>query len=1150
MPLLLLFQKNSQLAVALTPGPRLPTAATPPQFCGCSVLRLCVHAVPFNASLASAVLIHSRRLHARRFHSSIASTPALKRMLSARPFSVFAVPLLAAFMAAPPAPRPPAPRRAVPMVLDSTLLAGYRWRNIGPDRGGRSIASSGVRGRPNEAYFGATGGGLWKTTDGGDTWAPVTDGQIKSASVGAVAVSETKPDLVFIGMGETAIRGNIMPGDGVYRSTDAGKSWTHVGFSESHGISKIRIHPTNPDIVFVASFGKYSVPSAERGVFKSVDGGTTWRKVLFRDERSGAIDIAFDRANPNVMYAALWEAYRKEYQMSSGGPGSGLFKSVDGGETWNEITRNPGLPAGLIGRIGVATTAANSNRVYALVENDSGGLFKSDDAGASWTPMNYSRSIRQRAFYYTHIFADQKNADVVYSQNTSMFRSSDAGKTLTAVDNGTHGDFHDLWVDPDDPTHLVVANDGGGAVSTNTGGKWTAQDFPTEQFYHVITTSHLPFHVCGSQQDNSTLCTPYNWNLGAFTAANTPRTDTAARRPAGDITSGGMAVSYVAGGGEPGYIAPDPRDPDIFYSGTNNGAYLDKFNHRLNASREVNPYPWFYSGEPSKAIRERWQWTYPIIFSPVDRQSLFVSSQRLWRTKDGGKTWAVLSGDLTRHDPMTQEKSGGPITGDMNGPEVYGTIFSIAPGKRDLNVIWTGSDDGLVHVTRDGGRTWTNITPADMPEFGRVSQIDASNFSPGTAYMSVRKPLLNDFAPYIFRTTDFGKTWTRIVTGIRGDAYVHAVREDPTRRGLLYAATQHGVYLSYDDGATWQSLLLNMPDVPVSDLIVESNELVIATHGRGFWVLDNLAPIRQATPTLLGAEAHLFAPPLAYRSGAGVTISYLFKTAPKRAMLEILDSAGVVVRTIEPDTTSADSVRPAAGRRRGGEAFLPNRAGLNRFVWDLRAQGIASFPGMILWGAGTAGPAVPPGRYTARLTAENRVVSAPLVVQRNPWITDVTDADLRAQYAFGKRVRDRATDANQAIINIRRVKAQLADRQKKADDAALKAAGTTLVANASVVEDSVYQVRNQSGQDPLNFPIRVNNRLATLLAMSERGDGRPTTNMPEIFGILSTEFGRYSARLTQIWATDLVAVNKELARLRLAPLDPNCGKVEGCVAVP
>ena len=1044
-----------------------------------------------------------------------------------------------------------------PVTLDSSFLAGLLWRNIGPDRGGRSIASSGVVGRRNEAYFGAVGGGLWKTMDGGETWFPVTDGQVRSASVGAVAVSESNPDLVYIGMGETAIRGNIMPGDGVYRSTDAGTHWTHVGFSESHGISKIRIHPTNPDIVYVASFGKYSVPSAERGVYKSTDGGKNWRRVLFRDERSGAIDIAIDRTDPNVLYAALWEAYRKEYQMSSGGVGSGLFKSSDGGETWKEITRNPGLPLGLIGRIGVALTAANPNRVYALVENEKGGLYKSDDAGATWTLMNDNRSIRQRAFYYTHLFADHQNADVVYAQNTSLFRSADQGKTLTSVGNSTHGDFHDLWIDPADPTHLVVANDGGGAVTTTTGTAWTDQDFPTEQFYHVTTTKHLPYHVCGSQQDNSTLCVPFNWNQGAQRFGGAPGGGGAPGTGgpgAGyrDPTSGGMIVSYVAGGGEPGYIGTDPIDPDLFYSGTNNGGYLDKFNRRTGLSREVNPYPWFYSGEPSKDIRERWQWTYPIIFSPVDPTRLYVSSQRLWMTTDGGQNWTALSGDLTRHAPETQEKSGGPITGDMNGPEVYGTIFSVAPGKRDVNVIWTGSDDGLVHVTRDGGKNWVNITPSAMPDFGRVSQIDASAFDDGTAYVSVRRPLLNDFAPYIFRTTDFGRTWTTIVNGIRADDYIHAVREDKNRRGLLYAAGQHGVYLSYDDGMHWQSLRLNMPDVPVADLIVEGNELVIATHGRGFWVLDNIAPLRQMSTVVASAAAHLYAPPVAIRSGVPVTITWTLAQSPRRAALEVLDSTGTVLRRWENDTSSVPAAGAGtAGRRRGGgAATIPTRQGLNRIDWDLRTTPITGFEGMILWGAGLAGPAVPPGRYTVRLVADGQAMTAPLTVQRNPFLPEVSDADLQAQYQFGRMVRDKAEEANMAVIEIRRVKAQLDDRQKRKDDRRLRAAGATLVANASDVEDDVYQVKNQSGQDPLNFPIRVNNRLANLLSMAERGDGRPTTNMPEIYGILAQELKGYTDRLQQVWRSDLAAVNKELARLGLPPLDPKCTSVGGCAPLP
>jgi hypothetical protein len=590
---------------------------------------------------------------------------------------------------------------------------------------------------------------------------------------------------------------------------------------------------------------------------------------------------------------------------------------------------------------------------------------------------------------------------------------------------------------------------------------------------------------------------------------------------------------------------------DVFYSGTNNGGYVDKFNKKTGLSREVNPYPWFYSGEPSKEIKERWQWTFPILFSPLDPKLLFVSSQRLWASRDGGRTWKNLSPDLTRHAPETQEKSGGPITGDMNGPEVYGTIFSVGPSKKDVNTIWTGSDDGLVYITRDFGKTWTNITPKEMPEFGRVSQIDASAFDAGTAYISVRRPLLNDRAPYIFRTTDFGKTWTKIVNGLGAEDYVHAVREDPTRKGLLYAATQHGVYISYDDGAKWQSLKLNMPDVPVADLIVERDELAIGTHGRGFWVLDNISPLRQATPAVLAAKSHLYTPAVGLRSSPGVTLSWMFGEKPKRATLAIVDSLGAVLREFTGDTAAVTAAGPAGGRRRGTSSTFPIAAGLTRLTFDLRATGIESFPGMVLWGAGTAGPALPPGNYTVRLTADGQEFKAPLRIRRSPLLPEVTDADLRAQYTFGKQVRDKTNEAQRAVIEIRRVKSQLDDRYKRAnDDAQLKSKGETLRTNAFAVEQSVYQVKNQSGQDPLNFPIRVNNRLANLLSMAERGDGPPGTYMPEILSILTKELGGYQSTLEKVWKNDLTAVNAELARLKLPPLDPKCTVVAGCTATP
>ncbi len=1010
------------------------------------------------------------------------------------------------------------PLAAQNLTLDSTLFAGYSWRNLGPDRGGRSIAVSGVRGRPLEAYFGATGGGLWKTVDGGENWVPVTDFKISSASVGAVAVSESNPDLVFIGMGETCIRGNILPGDGVYRSRDGGESWEHVGFGESDGISKIRIHPTDPDIVYVASFGKYGAPSEERGVFRSTDGGDSWERILFRDERTGAIDIALDRGNPDVLYAALWEAFRKEYTMSSGGPGSGMFKSTDGGDSWTELTRNEGMPqGGVVGRIGLAVSTSNPERVYALFEHEDGGLFRSDDGGGSWELVNNERRIRQRAFYYTHVFVDHHDPDVVYAQNTSFFRSVDGGESYEVINNGTHGDFHDLWINPDDPSHLVVANDGGGAVSYETGARWTDQEFSTAQFYHVATTAHVPFHACGSQQDNSTLCLPSDWNYG--------------RDPEqGSITEGSMAVAYRAGGGEPGYIAPDPKDLDVFFSGTNNGRYVDRYNRRLGTSREVVPFPWFYSGEPAIDMVERWQWTFPIIFSPIDPEVLYVSSNRLWRSDDNGDSWEAISGDLTRADPKTLGHSGGPITGDMNGPEVYATIFSVGPGKVDPQVIWTGSDDGLVHVTRDGGESWTDVTPPDMPDFGRVSQIDASAFEAGRAYVSVRRPLLDDFAPYIWKTSDYGESWTRIVGGIREDAYVHAVREDPARQGLLYAATQHGVYLSYDDGGRWRELNPGLPDLPIVDLLVEEDELVIASHGRGFWVLDHIGPIRQ--PELTAQPSALFEPAPAYRSGKRGAISYWLADEVRELKLEILrpGARGETLRVFEAEDTAAETDRWSG-------PFLKNERGLHTLSWDLRAQPATVFPGMILWGVRAMAPVVPPGSYVARLTADGWLHEVNIEVGMHPWIEGVNQEDLEEQYRFGSEIRDRVDAANRAVISIRKAREKLEEDMEAADDAKLDDAARTLIREISEVEARIYQVRNRSNQDPLNFPIRVNNRLANLLSMSERGDGRPSQGMYDAFAIMTERLQERLDRLQSIWNARLPRVNEELERLGRDPVE-------------
>jgi photosystem II stability/assembly factor-like uncharacterized protein len=1025
-------------------------------------------------------------------------------------------------------------RRFVAPPVDSVIAKALRWRSVGPDRGGRSIAVSGVKGQPKVGYFGATGGGLWKTTDGGTNWAPVTDGQITSASVGAVAVSESNPDIIFIGTGESCIRGNIMPGDGVYKSTDAGKTWTSVGFKNSDAISRIRIHPTDPNIVFVADFGKYGVNSEERGLFKSTDGGKTWRKVLYKGPATGAADISIDPHNPSVMYAALWEAYRKEWEMSSGGPGSGLYKSTDGGETWTDITRAPGLPSGMDGKIGVAVSGADPNRVYTIIENENGGLFRSDDAGTTWTLANSNRSIRQRAFYYTHVAADPKNKDLVYVMNVGTFRSTDAGKTIT---NFAGGDSHDLWIDPDNTDHVMHASDGGGAVTMNASSDtrvWTDRDYPTGQFYHVVATSHVPFHICGSQQDASEVCVP-------SAAATFGR--------GGGGGRGGAPATYSPGGSEDGYIAPDPRDPDVFYSGTNanGGGFLTKLNRRTGEVREVSPYPRMFSGEESAVLKERWQWTYPIVFSPVDPKVLYASSQHLWKTTNGGQSWDRISPDLTRHDPKTMGPSGGPITRDMNGPEVYAVIFAVGPSKRTTNVIWTGSDDGVISVTKDAGKTWSNVTPKDMPDFGRVSIIDASAFDSASAYVAVKRFLLDDKAPYIFRTHDFGKTWTKIVNGVRGDDFVHSVREDPTRKGLLYAASQHGVYVSYNDGDHWEPLSQNLPDVPVWDLIVADQSLAISTHGRGFYIMDNIEPLRQYSAALMSSsDPVLFKPAPAIRAIPAV-IQYLLKQPAQSVRIDVLDAQNHVIRSY-PDTANAggrggrggapaDSAAAGGGgggRGRGGfgNAAPGRAAGMNTFTWDQRYAGAVTFPGMILWGGNTAGPQAAPGRYTIRLTADGKTVTQPLVVKRNP-MHEATDADLQAQFALAIQLRDKVSEANSAVVQIRDIKRQVADRLAKSQDPQLKSAGDKLTTNLSAVEEEIYQVRNQSGQDPLNFPIKVNNRLASLLGVVANNDGRPIANALPIFIDLKGELKVQTDRLQKVLNTDLAPFNTEAKRLGL-----------------
>ena len=1002
-------------------------------------------------------------------------------------------------------------------VFDPLLFDKLQWRNIGPERGGRSLAVTGSPGRPLEYYFGATGGGLWKTTDGGLSWAPVTDGQISSSSVGAVAVAETNPDVVYLGMGETQLRGSIMQGDGVYKSIDGGKTWRHLGLRDTQAIARIRVHPTNPDVVYVAALGHPYGQNEERGVFRSTDGGNTWRKILYVSPRAGAADLVIDRTHPKTLYASTWEVYRTPWKMWDGGEGSKLFKSLDGGDSWIELTGNPGMPKGPIGAIGIAVSPVDPNRLWALVEANDGGVYRSEDGGWTWKLVNDERKLRQRAFYYSRIYADTADRDTVYGVNVGFFKSTDGGKTFDPIVT-PHGDNHDLWIDPNNPQRMIEANDGGANVTLNGGKTWTEQAFSTAQLYHVIATSDVPYHVAGAQQDSSTVALPSKgWDN---MQANGPN----------------HGWYYAVGGGESGYIAQSPTDPNVFYAGSQ-GALITRYDRSNGQVRDIQVYPRFFSGEPASSLPERWQWTFPIVFSPVDPKVLYACSQHVWKTTNDGQSWERISPDLTYHDPKTLGPSGGLITMDMNGPEVYATVFALAPSYQEVNTIWAGSDDGMISLTRDGGQSWQNVTPPDMARFTRVSIIDCSHHRPGTAYVAANRYQMDDFAPYVWRTHDFGKSWAKITHGIGPGHFARAVREDPARAGLLYLGTEHGMYVSFNDGDTWQPLQLNLPDTQIADLVVKDNDLVIATHGRGFWLLENINPLRQLTDELARQEVILFKPADAVRGVYDAVIQYDLSRQVDSVKVEILDDSGKVIQTFtgkEPQQQKSTSAPPRRRFGRGGSLSPTTAAGLNQFTWDLSYPGPVRFEGMILWGAGgERGPAAPPGRYRVRLRTGDYEHTEEFHIRMNSNLKGITEDDLKSQFELAMKIRDKVSAANNAVIQIRDIRQQIESRRKTSRDPNLAEAAKAVLGKMQAIEEDLYQVRNRSAQDPLNFPIKLNNRLAALGRSVETGDNRPTDASYKVFEELSRELADHLEAYHGVLNGDVVALNALLKDKKL-----------------
>ena len=1036
---------------------------------------------------------------------ALAATPAAAQRDSARAVS----PL--------PGEAPAGPAISTP-AEDTTTLGALRWRNIGPNRGGRSQAAAGSARRPLEYWFGATGGGVWKSTDAGTTWKPMTDRALTSSSVGAIAVCEANPDVVYVGMGETELRGNIMQGDGVYKTTDGGKTWSNVGLRGTRAISRIRVHPTDCDRAWVAALGNPYAATPERGIYRTTDGGRGWQRTLFRDERTGAVDLVLTPGRPDTLFAALWEVGRTSWSLSSGGPGSGLFRSTDRGATWTEITRNAGLPAGTLGKIGVTVSGADPNRVWAIVEAAEGGVFRSGDGGATWARVNDERKLRQRAFYYSRIYADPRDTATVYVLNVSFHRSTDGGRTFRPI-RVPHGDNHDLWIAPDDPRRMVQANDGGANVSFNAGESWTGQDYPTAQLYHVTTTAHLPYHVCGAQQDNTTVCVPVNGN--------------------------GREM-YGVGGGESGYIAARPDQADVFYAGSY-GGLLTRYDRRTGERRMINVWPENPMGHSSADIRERFQWTFPIVLSPRDPRVLYVGSQHLWRSVDEGQSWTRISPDLTRHAPETMGPSGGPITLDQTGVETYATLFTIAPSPRDSLVIWTGSDDGKVFVTRDGGRSWTDVTPPELKDFARISLVEASPHATAKAYVAANRYQSGDEAPYAWRTDDFGRTWTRITTGIPGGDYLRAIREDPRRPGLLFAGTEHGVRASWDDGAHWQSLRRGLPDTQVPDLLVRDNDLVIATHGRSFYVMDDIAPLRQMTSAPAPATApRLYRPSDAMRTGRGVNVYYSLARPARRVTLEFVDANGAVIRSFTG--TAADTARGGAGGEddeeseespaRPRDPRVSVKPGLNRFTWDLRHPGADDFPGLVFWAARIVGPRALPGEYRVRLSVDGRPVGAEAFRVTADPRSRATQADLRAQFALALRVRERTGDANRGVRLVRGIREQVDARLARTRDPAVIAAAEALKGRLAVIEDSLYNPRLRSSQDPLNYPIRLNNKMAALLGTLESAEAAPTTQTVAVYEDLSRRIGVQLAALDAVVRDDLPRLNAALRGARLPAVRP------------
>ena len=990
-------------------------------------------------------------------------------------------------------------------------IPNLNWRSIGPYRGGRASSVTGVSNSDNTYYFGATGGGIWKTTDSGQNWRNISDGFF-GGSIGAISASESDPNILYVGTGEKTVRGNVSPGyGGFWKSDDAGETWKKMNLDiDQVQVGRIAIHPKNPDIVYIAIIGDLFKDSNKRGVYKSTDGGKSWRQVLFSNERSGAVDISIDKNNPRIIFASTWNIRRTPYSLESGGEGSGLWKSTDGGETWKNISDNEGLPSGIWGISGVSVSPVNSKKVFALIENKEGGLFRSDDGGSSWKKVNEDRNLRQRAWYYTRVYADTQNENRVYVMNVSFWRSEDGGKSFDRY-RTPHGDHHDLWIDPENNKRLIVADDGGAQVSSDDANNWsTYMNQPTAQYYRVATDNSFPYNILVAQQDNSTQRVPHRVNSGGISERDWER----------------------SAGGESAHLAAKPDNPDIVYGGSY-GGYLTRLDHSTGEVRSVNVWPNNPMGHGAEDMKFRFQWNFPIFFSPHDPNKLYTTSNRFHVTYNEGEKWEVFSPDLTRNEKEKLGPSGGPITKDNTAVEYYATIFAACESPYEKDLLWAASDDGLIHLSRDGGKNWEDVTPDNSPKYLMWNSVEPDPFVKGGLYAAGTLYKTGDFQPYMYKTKDYGKTWEKITNGIPNNHFTRVLRADPNKEKLLYAGTESGMYISFDDGISWNSFQLNLPLVPITDLTIKNNNLIAATQGRSLWLIDDLTPLHQLNKEVNNASMKLFKPIDSYRMGspgrgtprnAGKNhhngVEVFFNIDDKiiddntSVTLEFLDNEKKLIKKY--DNQSDENALNINGEK-------------NSFVWNMRYDDAKGFDGLVMWAASLRGPIASPGQYYVKLTVNEKSEEQSFNILKDPR-SNSTDEDLKEQFDFLLSVRDKVSDIHQTIIDIRSSRSQLIDLKSKISDKYpdMENSISDVISRITLIEEKLYQTKNRSGQDPLNFPIRLNNKLAHLTSVASVGNFKPTDQMynvrDELIGLIDKELKMWE----DIKENDLVKLNSTI----------------------